>query len=244
MKIAGVVLLAVMAGGCTSVRLEQRDGCWVRQTSRWPKQLKEEIGPCEREKPTWSEDRLTRLAQECMVQADYRWKNRALAAWNQGQPLPEPESEAKVLQFCMNEAAHSVVTENETLKKRLNEVSADRDVLRASEEKDREHLHSSHDRLTDALGEAAKKPPGAAVATSISTSDGTATTLSDSDTSVALPNGAAPGSSPAPRMGVPAPEPMRGRAPKIPVTVEPTPDKCEGTATVSTPFQPSSDSRK
>lgn len=243
MRIAGVVVLALMAGGCTSVRLEQRDGCWVRQTSRWPKQLKEELGPCEREKPTWSEDRLTRLAQECMVQADYRWKNRALAAWNRGEPLPEPESEASVLQFCMNEAAHSVVTENETLKKRLSEVSADRDVLRASEEKDREHLLTSHDRLTDALGEAAKKPPGSAVATSISTSDGTATTLSDSDTSVQLPRGTEPGSIPAPRMGVPAPKPIRGRAPGN-LAVESAPDMCEGSATANTPFEPSSGSRK
>ena len=92
MRIPGVVLLAVVAGGCTTVKLEQREGCWVRQTSRWPSQVKEELGPCEREKPAWSEDRLTRLVQECMVQADYRWKTRALAAWNKGNFRLIPEA--------------------------------------------------------------------------------------------------------------------------------------------------------
>lgn len=216
MRIPGVVWLAVLAGGCTTVRLEQREGCWVRQTTRWPNQLQEEMGPCEREKPAWSEDRLTRLVQECMVQADYRWRNQALAAWERGDSPPEPEPEASVLRFCMNEAAHSVVTENETLRKRLDEVTADRDALRASGEKDREHLHTNHDRLTDALGEAAKKPAGSAVATSLSSSEGTAMTRGDNDTSVVPP-----------LMSVPAPEPARGRAPGKPAG-ESEPDRCEG----------------
>jgi len=243
MRIPGVVLLAVVAGGCTTVKLEQREGCWVRQTSHWPSAVKEELGPCEREKPAWSEDRLTRLVQECMVQADYRWRTRALAAWNEGDPLPEPESEERVLQLCMDEASHSVVTENERLKTRLGEVSTDRDVWRASGEKDRELLRTSHERLTDALGEAAKKPAGSAVATSTSTSrsDGTATTRNDSDTTI-----------PAPPVRVPAPELMRARAPRKPAAA-PRPDVCDEkqgvqevqpATTASTPSEPPSDEQR
>lgn len=246
MRIPGVVLLAVMAGGCSTVKLEQRDGCWVRQTSHWPSAVTEELGPCEREKPAWSEDRLTRLVQECMVQADYRWRTRAVAAWNEGQPLPEPESEERMLQLCMDEAAHSVVTENERLKTRLEEVSTDRDVWRASGEKDRELMRASHERLTDALGEAAKKPPGAAVATATSTStsrgDGTATTRNESDTTIPAP----------PVRRVPAPKLMRACTPRKQAAA-PRPDVCDEkqdvpevqpATTTSAPSEPLSDEQR
>lgn len=175
----GVAALALTAFGCTSVKMVQRDGCWVRQTTKWPNQVREELGVCARPEPQWAEDRLSRLVQECMAQADYRWQNRALAAWSRGEPLPPQESEQELLRLCMNEAATSSIAENETLKTRVTELSADREALRASVEDDRSHLRESHDRIAEALGEAAKKPAPAAVATA--TSNGTATTSNKSD---------------------------------------------------------------
>ncbi|HSP78651.1 MAG TPA: hypothetical protein VLQ93_08990, partial [Myxococcaceae bacterium] len=180
MRVVGVVLLAAMVGGCTSVRVLQREGCWVRRTEQWPVHVTEELGPCERPAPAWSEDRLTRLVQECMAQADYRWRNRALEAWNRWEPLPEPEEEERVREACMSEASYTLLLEKEALERRLAEVSTDRDALRARVEKDDEHLRTHSDRLTAALGEAAKKPAGSAMATANSTSDGSATTQSDS----------------------------------------------------------------
>lgn len=170
---AGVVL----ATGCTSVRMVQRDGCWIRETERFPKQVTEELGPCSRPPPQWSDDRLARMVQECMVQADYRWHNRAIQAWSQHQPLPPQESEEKMLNACLNQAAKSLLAENESLKSRLSELSTDRDALKAAIDKDDAFLRQSHDRLTAALGEAAKKPAPSAVATA--TSDGRASTQSD-----------------------------------------------------------------
>ena len=130
MRIAGAMLFAVLLGGCTSVRMEQRDGCWVRQTSKFPKRVTEEIGPCERPAPAWAEDRLTRLVQECVAQSDYRWQNRALSAWSRGEPLPPQESEENILQACVSEASASMLTENEALKTRVGELVYDRDLLR------------------------------------------------------------------------------------------------------------------
>ncbi|XXF75388.1 hypothetical protein P2318_20215 [Myxococcaceae bacterium GXIMD 01537] len=235
MRIAGAVLLAVCLGGCTSVKMVQRDGCWVKQTEKWPKRLTEEVGPCSRPAPEWSQDRLTRLVQECVAQSDYRWRNQAIAAWSRGETLPQREPEDNVLQSCMSEASRTVVLENESLKTRLSEVSSDRETLREDVAIDRNHLRASHDRVTDALGEAAKKPPGAAVATATSTSDGTATTQSDqrSQTSHASELGALPG---APRT-VPAPKPMRARDTKTPSAAS-NPKACEPAPTPAVPVQP------
>lgn len=183
------VVAVVAAGltGCSSVRMVQRDGCWIRQTERWPKQVNEEMGPCARKEPKWVEDRLARLVQECMAQSDYRWQTEALLAWSKAQPLPARKPEEAILQSCMNEAATAMVTENEALRQRLSELTLDRDELRVTVDEDRAHIRSSHDRLASALGDAAKKPAPAAVATA--TSNGTATTQSElsSDPSAPVP---------------------------------------------------------
>lgn len=224
MRIAGAMLLAVLVGGCTSVRMVQRDGCWVRQTEKWPKRVSEELGPCARPAPAWAQDRLTRLVQECVAQADYRWQNQAVSAWSRGEPLPPQDSQENILQACMNEASGTMLTENEALKARVGELVYDRDLLRVDVEKDRDHLRSSHDKLTDALGEAAKKPAPAAVATATSTSDGTATTQSDSTSESPQP---ALGivTIPESRSTVPAPRPMS--APRKKTVPAPTPAACE-----------------
>jgi hypothetical protein len=71
--------------------MTQRDGCWVKQTEKWPKVVTEELGPCARAETRWADDRMTRLVQECVAQADHRWQTRALEAWSRGQPLPDCE---------------------------------------------------------------------------------------------------------------------------------------------------------
>lgn len=222
MRVAGVVLLAAMVGGCTSVRVLQREGCWVRRTEQWPVNLTEELGPCAKPAPVWSKDRLTRLVQECMAQADHRWQNRALEAWNRWEPLPEPEEEERVREACMSEASYTLLMENEALEKRLAEVNTDRDALRARAERNDAHLRASSDRLTTALGEAARKPPGTAMATATSTSDGSATTQSDS--SARTPRELV--TVPVAPVGVSRPKPVRRSVPKKPAAV-PKAELCE-----------------
>jgi hypothetical protein len=179
---ACAILVAVVVGGCSSVRVVQRDGCWVRRTSNLG-QVREEIGPCARPAPLWAQDRVTRLVQECVVRADYQWQTRALAAWNQGAPLPAHEPEEKVLRSCMSESAQVMAEENATLKTRLAEAAGERDALRASAEQERmqlrasadqerTHLRTSLDKIAEHLGEAAKKPTPPAVATATATSEG------------------------------------------------------------------------
>jgi hypothetical protein len=186
-RLMGMVLVAVVTGGCTSSRVMRRDECWVRQTEKWPSQVSEEMGPCTRPAPKWSDDRLTRLVQECVAQADYRWQTRAMEAWRLGQPLPPQESEEKLQEVCMGEAARTMVVENEALKERVGELAGERDGLRVSVQRSEEHLRTSHERLATALGEAAKKPAGSAVATA--TSDSKSTTQSDSTASPAVLEG-------------------------------------------------------
>jgi hypothetical protein len=214
-RVAAVVVLALGLAGCTASKLEQRNGCWVRQVRTFPSTVKEEVGPCARPTPIWSEDRLTRLVQECVMHADYRWQSMAMVAWNRGEPMPEREPEEKVLGACMARAESVMNTEKSALEQRLSEVSRERDTLKASLEKDRaeyqanldkertqhdsslertrtqhdatmghalDQLHDSNNRLTEVLGEAAKKPAPSAIATatSTSTSEGKANTQSDS----------------------------------------------------------------
>jgi hypothetical protein len=114
--------------------------------------------------------------QECIAESNYRWQNEAVAAWNRGQSLPA-RSEQRVMQECMKNAATELITENEALKRRVVELDAERQGLAAVAQQEREHLRSSQDRMTDALGEAAKKPAPNAFATANST--GTASTQSD-----------------------------------------------------------------
>ncbi|WNZ62733.1 hypothetical protein QEG98_02625 [Myxococcus sp. MxC21-1] len=204
MRLVAAVSLAMVASACTSVRMEQRDGCWVKQTRAFPSTLKEEVGPCARPVPVWSEDRLTRLVQECVMHTDYRWQSSALVAWNRSEPLPERESEEKVLAACMARAETILNTEKGALEQRLSEVARERDTLKASIEKERNQhqailteqltrhdasmerarnqMHESNNLLAEALGEAAKKPAPSAVATATSTSssEGLANTQTDS----------------------------------------------------------------
>jgi hypothetical protein len=170
MGIHGVVVLAALAG-CTSVKLAQRDGCWVRRTEKLGT-VKEELGPCTRPESPWAQDRLTRLVQECVAGADYRWRSRALVAWSRGERLPDRDPEASVLQECMSESARATVTDNEKLSQRLAEVSGDREALRAREEADRSRQGQTLDKLADYLGEAAKKTAAPATATATASSEG------------------------------------------------------------------------
>lgn len=167
-----LALLVVGLGGCTSVKLVQRDGCWVRRTARLGA-VQEDLGPCMRAPSPWAEDRLTRLVQECAVQVDHRWETAALDAWSHGRPMPPQASEDSVLQTCLGDALRTVVPENETLRSRLADVSGDRDVLRARAERDHGNMQQSLDRVAEYLGEAAKKASPPAVATATASSDGT-----------------------------------------------------------------------
>lgn len=167
--LAVVVLTAV---GCSSVKVVQRDGCWVRRTERPFARVTEELGPCARPATQWAEDRTTRIVQECVVQADFRWQARAVTSWTRGEPLPARPPEESVLADCMQEAATTALSENERLAARLAEVSADREVLAARVEADRKHLVEAHDRLALDLGEAAKKEAPPAIATATASSDG------------------------------------------------------------------------
>jgi hypothetical protein len=172
-RVVGAAVALTALAGCTSVKVAQRDGCWVRRTAR-AGNVTEELGPCVRPAPPWSEDRLTRLVQECVAGEDYRWHGRALAAWNRGERVPARADDDAVLQRCLSEASRATLAheQKETLEKRLAEVSGDRDALRAVADADRQHLATSHDKLADALGEAAKKPSPPAVATATATSEG------------------------------------------------------------------------
>lgn len=176
MRVLGVAALAALVlGGCTSVKMVQRDGCWVRETKKTFHGTKEDLGPCSRAQPQWVEDRLTRLVQECIAQADYRWQVRALEAWNRREPLPAQDSQQTVIETCMNEAAGGAVTQNETLRTRLAELTTDREALRTDAARNEDHLRTTNGKLAEFLGEAAKRPPPVATATASATSDGTAT---------------------------------------------------------------------
>lgn len=175
---AAVFVISAAAGlGCAQTKLVQRGGCWVKQTETFPKTIHEEMGPCVRKEPRWSNDRVARLVQECLSEADYRWQTQALAAWSKGEPLPAQQSEQTVMEACMSRASTAVVMENEQLKHRVAELSEERDHLRKTAQEDREHLRETESRMTDALGEAAKKPAPNAFATA--NSNGTATTSSE-----------------------------------------------------------------
>lgn len=188
-RITAAVLLAMALGGCTGTRLVQRDGCWIKQTTKIFRHTEEDLGPCARTSSPWAEDRLTRLMQECVAREDYRWQMRAIAAWNRGEPWPQP-NEQNVLATCMTESTRMVMNENDALKKKLDgmgervaEVSKDRDALRARSDEERKRMLErvdderkrmldSQDKLAAYLGEAAKKSSQPATATATATSDG------------------------------------------------------------------------
>jgi hypothetical protein len=178
----GIARTAALCGAllaCTSVKLVQREGCWVKQTERTLGGSTEELGFCSKPRPEWADDRLSRLVQECMAQADFRWENRALAAWSRNQPIPPPDADEEIAKTCMSQAASALglQAQNDALQSRLSDVSRDRKDLQSASEKSREFLEQSSDKMISALGDAAKRPPPSAVATATST--GTAKTESD-----------------------------------------------------------------
>src|SRR5207253_8433418 len=140
MGLLAAVLPALVA--CTSTRMLQREGCWVKQTEKWPGRVSEELGFCTKPAPVWAEDRVARLVQECMAQADYRWENRALAAWARGEPIPPQESDEQIARTCMSQASAALgpEAENAALKARPADVDQDREKLRVATDKDREFL--------------------------------------------------------------------------------------------------------
>ncbi len=184
MKTGWVWVAACALTGCTSVKMVQRDNCWVKQTEKWPNRVMEEIGPCGRDHPQWSEDRLTRLVQECVAEADYQWHSRAVPAWGKGEPLPEREAEQRILERCYSDTAEMLIAEKNA-EKIIAEKEAENRALRgqlSDMRSDREHMRKHTGALAEALGEAAKKPAPAAIATATARGDGNANTDSNSNT--------------------------------------------------------------
>src|SRR5438105_6303145 len=146
--------------GCTSVRMVERDGCWLKQTEKWPSRVNEELAFCKKVAPAPAQDSLARLVQECVAQADYRWENRAIDAWNRGDPIPPRESDEKIAASCMTEAAAALGPEAEraALKARLAELDRDRNALRSSAEPDRELVRQRNDKMAAAPGTAPRQP--------------------------------------------------------------------------------------
>ncbi|WP_243337063.1 hypothetical protein [Anaeromyxobacter soli] len=187
MRALSAIVLVAAVSGCTSVKVTQRDGCWVRRTEKIFGQVREDVGPCARTASPWSDDRLTRLVQECVAREDYRWQMRALAAWSRGEPMPQ-DREANVLATCASDAARAGFAENDALKSRLEaaderlsfakerlaDVAGDRDALRKRSELEHDRMYASHEQLAAALGEAAKKASPPATATATASSDGRA----------------------------------------------------------------------
>ena len=207
-----IMVVGVALAACTSVHMVQRDGCWLKQTSHTFGGTNEELGFCQRPQPEAAQDRLARLVQECMAQADYRWENRALSAWARNEPIPPQEPDAQITKICMEQASQAmgVQAENDALKSRIAELGQDRDSLKAMTDKDREFMQTSSDKMIMALGEAAKRPAPNATATATST--GTAQTKSDTS---AQPPGATVVTMPA------APQPVRVHAPKPAMACQP-----------------------
>jgi hypothetical protein len=208
MRLAGVAVLAAVLSACTSVKVLQRDGCWVKRSELGLGRVQEEVGPCMRAPPKWADDQLTRLVQECVAQADHRWHQRAVDAWLRGRPYPAQAPQDETLRTCMQEARVGMVTENEELKRRVTELSTElstnRTALRESSDEERAHLRSSNDRIAEWLGQAAQKPPGAATATASATSDGKATNESGANLTSGSNSGSGATVPAAPAIVVPA----------------------------------------
>jgi hypothetical protein len=162
-RLVGVgVALLVGAGGCTSVKMVQRDGCWVRRTEKVFGRVHEEVGPCARAQPKWAEDRLLRLVQECVADADWRWHSRALETWSRGLPYatPQPRQE-ELLKACMEEARAGMAMEIDAaalkaklgdLSGRISELSSERDALRGDVAREQAKQEDRSDKLVDWIG--------------------------------------------------------------------------------------------
>jgi hypothetical protein len=183
LRFAGTVAVLVSMLACTTVKVVQRDGCWVKRTEHTIGGSSEELGFCTRQPTAPAEDRLARLVQECMAQADHRWENQALDAWNRNQPLPAQADDTDLVKTCMSQAtaALGLEAENSALKSRIADLSQDRQSLRTAAEHDHQFLQGTNDKMIGALGEAAKKPLPAATATA------TATMKSETDTQAQPP---------------------------------------------------------
>jgi len=162
-RLVGVgVALLVGAGGCTSVKMVQRDGCWVRRTEKPFGRVHEEVGPCARAQPKWAEDRLLRLVQECVADADWRWHSRALETWSRGLPYatPQPRQE-ELLKACMEEARAGMAMEIDAaalraklgdLSGRISELSGERDALRGDVAREQAKQQDRNDKLVEWFG--------------------------------------------------------------------------------------------
>lgn len=232
MRVLGAIVLAAVLGGCTSVKMVQRDGCWVRRTEKIFGRVQEEVGPCSRPQPEWAQDRLTRVVQECVAQADYRWQGRAMEAWSKGLPFPAQPPQEETARACMEEARTGLVTENERLKQQVGELARDREALRAQSEHDRAQLRSANERLGEHLGEAAKKPAGTAYATSNSSSDGRA--VNENGASLAESGSGAPSSGGPPSVPAVPAATVAGPGPSLPV-VAPRPEAVQNAQPASPP---------
>jgi hypothetical protein len=171
-----VLAAAVASTACTTVKVTQRDGCWVKVTKRTFGGAREELGPCAKAEPPWAQDRVTRLVQECAARADHRWQSRAVVAWTEGAPLPAREEDEQVLRACMDEAAAAGLLDRQVLERRLADVNAElaeeRKAARAREEAERTQLARVNERLAEHLGEAARRPLPPATATATASSEG------------------------------------------------------------------------
>lgn len=161
-----VFLAALAAVACSSTRMVQRDGCWLKRTEG-AFGSNEQLGFCTRPQQAPAQDRVARLVQECMAQSDHRWENQALAAWNQSRPIPPQANDAEVVRMCMQHvsAVLGLEAENSALKQRLADLGQDREQLRTASDRDRQFIEQNSDKMVTALGEAAKKPAPAATAT-------------------------------------------------------------------------------
>lgn len=212
LTLLAVLVLSASLGGCTAVHYLKRNECWVRQSVPWHGVVSEELGPCTRAQPKWSEDRFTRLLQECVAQSDYRWQYRALEAWRQDQPLPERDLEVEN-EECALRASTEVLARNESLEQRLNDLA-----------QDRKRLDAQNERLALELGKAANKPAGSAVAHASAHGEGSGrgdgasqnthdSSIHSSSDSLAHPSSPQPAPAPAPK-SIPGPSPSIQRVAK------------------------------
>lgn len=161
--VAAVGLLAL--AGCTSIKLVQREGCWVRRTEAWPGRVTEELGPCVGPVAPPADDRVSRAVQDCAARADHRWQMRAQLAWSRGEPLPAPDADDGVFRACMEDPAKALAGDVEQLRRReeeasqhLAEVAKERDELRARADEERRAREegmgarlTAQEKLTDRL---------------------------------------------------------------------------------------------
>ena len=153
-RLVRVALIALTATGCTSVKIAQRDGCWVRRTEKAFGRVVEEIGPCVAPQPHWSQDPAVRLVQECVAQADFRAQARALEVFSRRLPYPTPQpGKDETVRACMEEVRGSMDAERNRaeMERKLAEVAGERDALKEDAARDRAKLFAEVAGERDAL---------------------------------------------------------------------------------------------